>query len=106
MLRKTTEVGYDTQFTIRFHYADNRTEEFGFCQGLEDNWWQGDYESWTFNMLEEVTKHLDYNPEYLEWETAIVSFFDYNDKDGIEVHRIYVTQGDSNIYHEVTKIAD
>lgn len=103
MLKNTMEVGWDTQFTIRFRYADDRTEEFGFCQGREDDWWQGDVESWTFNMLEELNKHL--NPEDLNWESAIVSYFNYED-DCIEVHRIYIEQGNPKINHEVTRIAD
>lgn len=105
MIRKMTEVGNDRMFSIRLYYADDSAEEFGFVQGLEDDWWQGDYDSWVFNMLEEVTKYISSNPEELNWTLAIISFFDYN-ADGIEVHRIYVEQENPHLIHEVTQLND
>lgn len=97
-------VGYDYFQTMRVRYTDGRIEDVAYMADPDDKWWQGDWESYIFNMVADMRK--DGAIDFTDWESMFIVIPDWN-KDGFVLHTFTIfADGDSKIYHEVKTIAE
>lgn len=97
-------VGYDCFNTMRIRYTDGTILDTAYmAEVYGDNWWQGDWESYLFNMVADMRK--DGAVKMDDWESIFIATLAW-EEEGLAVHTFTLFPEDNKIYHEITMITE